>query len=222
MRPGCRRGIRASGGAPPGPPDAAGGLGLASWARSLRLGRLRRSRDPEGGTHARSGCRRRPGVWPGPAVPQVNPRYREASMRVRLTAVILALAGLLVAVAVGLAANSIASRSFTPGVDALPSAGSLAPPATNSPTAPKATTAPARRRRRRSQPRPKRSRSRSRRPSSSTRATITAGAARAPVARAAARATRAATAVATGATTSETLTDSWGVAYQRLTDWMTR
>jgi uncharacterized membrane protein YgcG len=64
-------------------------------------------------------------------------------MRVRLTAVILALAGLLVAVAVGLAANSIASRSFTPGVDALPSAGSLAPPATHPPTAAKATTAPA-------------------------------------------------------------------------------
>ena len=49
-------------------------------------------------------------------------------MRVRLTAGMLVLAGLLVAVAVGLAANSIASRSFTPGVDALPSAGSLAPP----------------------------------------------------------------------------------------------
>jgi hypothetical protein len=50
-------------------------------------------------------------------------------MRIRMTTLALALAGLLVAVAVGLAANSIASRSFTPGVDALPAAGSLAPPA---------------------------------------------------------------------------------------------
>src|SRR6476619_761879 len=50
-------------------------------------------------------------------------------MRIRMTTLVLALAGLLVAVAVGLAANSIASRSFTPGVDALPAAGSLAPPA---------------------------------------------------------------------------------------------
>ena len=48
-------------------------------------------------------------------------------MRPRLLALVLALAGLLVAVAVGLAANSIATRSFTPGADALPSAGSLAP-----------------------------------------------------------------------------------------------
>jgi uncharacterized membrane protein YgcG len=66
-------------------------------------------------------------------------------MRVRLVAVILALAGLLVAVGVGLAANSIASRSFTPGVDALPSAGSLAPRAASQPTSPTAapaTTAP--------------------------------------------------------------------------------
>ena len=62
-------------------------------------------------------------------------------MRTRVTAVVLALAGLLVAVAVGLAANSIASRSFTPGADALPSAGSLAPRA-NPATAGKATTAP--------------------------------------------------------------------------------
>jgi uncharacterized membrane protein YgcG len=63
-------------------------------------------------------------------------------MRTRLTALVLAVAGLLVAVAVGLAANSIASRSFTPGADALPSAGSLAPrkqPATPG----KAATAPA-------------------------------------------------------------------------------
>jgi len=63
-------------------------------------------------------------------------------MRVRLVAVILALAGLLVAVGVGLAANSIASRSFTPGVDALPSAGSLAPPDSDQPASPPATTAP--------------------------------------------------------------------------------
>jgi uncharacterized membrane protein YgcG len=63
-------------------------------------------------------------------------------MRTRVTAVVLALAGLLVAVAVGLAANSIASRSFTPGADALPSAGSLAP-RLNPATAGKATTAPA-------------------------------------------------------------------------------
>jgi hypothetical protein len=59
-------------------------------------------------------------------------------MRPRLAAVVLGLAGLLVAVAVGLAANSIASRSFTPGADALPSAGSLAPLR----TAPGAGTAP--------------------------------------------------------------------------------
>jgi uncharacterized membrane protein YgcG len=63
-------------------------------------------------------------------------------MRTRVTAVILALAGLLVAVAVGFAANSIASRSFTPGADALPSAGSLAPRA-NLGTSGKATTAAA-------------------------------------------------------------------------------
>jgi uncharacterized membrane protein YgcG len=62
-------------------------------------------------------------------------------MRTRVTAVVLALAGLLVAVAVGFAANSIASRSFTPGADALPSAGSLAPRA-NPTTSGKATTAP--------------------------------------------------------------------------------
>jgi hypothetical protein len=62
-------------------------------------------------------------------------------MRTRVTAVVLALAGLLVAVAVGLAANSIASRSFTPGADALPSAGSLAP-RPNPATSGKATTAP--------------------------------------------------------------------------------
>jgi hypothetical protein len=50
-------------------------------------------------------------------------------MRRRVPTVLLALTGLLVAIAVGLVANAIASRSFTPGVDALPSAGSLAPPA---------------------------------------------------------------------------------------------
>jgi uncharacterized membrane protein YgcG len=50
-------------------------------------------------------------------------------MRPRLNTVLLLLSGLLVAVCVGLAANAIASRSFTPGVDALPSAGSLAPTA---------------------------------------------------------------------------------------------
>src|SRR4051812_4441428 len=50
-------------------------------------------------------------------------------MRPRMTTVLLAASGLLVAIAVGLVANAIASRSFTPGVDALPSAGSLAPPA---------------------------------------------------------------------------------------------
>jgi hypothetical protein len=49
-------------------------------------------------------------------------------MRSRVPTVLLALTGLLVAIAVGLVANAIASRSFTPGVDALPSAGSLAPP----------------------------------------------------------------------------------------------
>jgi hypothetical protein len=49
-------------------------------------------------------------------------------MRPRVTTLLLALTGLLVAVAVGLVANAIASRSFTAGVDALPSAGSLAPP----------------------------------------------------------------------------------------------
>ena len=54
-------------------------------------------------------------------------------MRTRMTTLLLALAGLLVAVAVGLAANAIASRSFTPGVDALPSAGSLAPPRPTTP-----------------------------------------------------------------------------------------
>jgi hypothetical protein len=50
-------------------------------------------------------------------------------MRPRMTTLLLALTGLLVAIAVGLVANAIASRSFTAGVDALPSAGSLAPPA---------------------------------------------------------------------------------------------
>lgn len=55
-----------------------------------------------------------------------------------MTTLALSLVGLLIAVAVGLAANAIASRSFTPGVDALPSAGSLAPPA--SPPAKPATT----------------------------------------------------------------------------------
>ena len=49
-------------------------------------------------------------------------------MRPRVTTMLLAVTGLLVAIAVGLVANAIASRSFTPGVDALPSAGSLAPP----------------------------------------------------------------------------------------------
>src|SRR6476469_9995291 len=63
-------------------------------------------------------------------------------MRIRLTAVALAFAGLLVAVAVGLAANSVASRSFTPGADALPSAGSLAP-TSGSGGSGQATTAPA-------------------------------------------------------------------------------
>ena len=48
-------------------------------------------------------------------------------MRTRVTTVLLALAGLLVAIAVGFTANAIGSRSFTPGADALPSAGSLAP-----------------------------------------------------------------------------------------------
>ena len=62
-------------------------------------------------------------------------------MRTRVTAVVLALAGLLVAVAVGFGANSIASRSFTPGADALPSAGSLAP-RSNPGASGKATTAP--------------------------------------------------------------------------------
>ena len=149
-------------------------------------------------------------------------------MRVRLTAGILVLAGLLVAVAVGLAANSIASRSFTPGVDALPSAGSLAPPATNRPTAPKATTraghdggeaeaeAEAEAQAREAPPAPA-----PRPPAARPRATITAGAATAPEGRAAARAAREATAAATGVTTSETLTDSLGVAYQRLTSRMT-
>ena len=41
-------------------------------------------------------------------------------MRARMPLVLLALTGLLVAIAVGLVANAIASRSFTPGVDALP------------------------------------------------------------------------------------------------------
>jgi uncharacterized membrane protein YgcG len=50
-------------------------------------------------------------------------------MRPRVPTILLAVTGLLVAIAVGLVANAIASRSFTPGVDALPSAGSLAPPA---------------------------------------------------------------------------------------------
>ena len=63
-------------------------------------------------------------------------------MRIRAAAVVLALTGLLIAVAVGLAANSIASRSFTPGADALPSAGSLAPPA-GATASGKATNAPA-------------------------------------------------------------------------------
>jgi uncharacterized membrane protein YgcG len=63
-------------------------------------------------------------------------------MRFRVAAVVLGLVGLLVAVAVGLAANSIATRSFTPGADALPSAGSLAPQTIAS-TSGKATTAPA-------------------------------------------------------------------------------
>src|SRR4051794_19722267 len=79
-------------------------------------------------------------------------------MRVRLVAVILALAGLLVAVGVGLAANSIASRSFTPGVDALPSAGSLAPRAASQPTSPTAapaTTAPKPKPKPKPKPRPK-------------------------------------------------------------------
>src|SRR5215210_7251204 len=55
-------------------------------------------------------------------------------MRGRTTTLLLALAGLMVAVAVGLAANAIASRSFTPGADALPSASSLAPPRTTGDT----------------------------------------------------------------------------------------
>ena len=63
-------------------------------------------------------------------------------MRMRMTTLALALIGLLVAFAVGLAANSVASRSFTPGADALPSAGSLAPKPSPS-AAGKATTAPA-------------------------------------------------------------------------------
>jgi uncharacterized membrane protein YgcG len=63
-------------------------------------------------------------------------------MRFRVAAVVLGLVGLLVAVAVGLAANSIATRSFTPGADALPSAGSLAPQTIAS-TPGKVATAPA-------------------------------------------------------------------------------
>ena len=51
-------------------------------------------------------------------------------MRARISTVMLAVAGLLVAMAVGFTANAIGSRlSFTPGADALPSAGSLAPAA---------------------------------------------------------------------------------------------
>jgi hypothetical protein len=57
-------------------------------------------------------------------------------MRARVPTVLLALTGLLVAIAVGLVANAIASRSFTPGVDALPSAGSLAPPPVRTTVAP--------------------------------------------------------------------------------------
>ena len=57
-------------------------------------------------------------------------------MRSRVPTVLLALTGLLVAIAVGLVANAIASRSFTPGVDALPSAGSLAPPPVRTSAAP--------------------------------------------------------------------------------------
>ena len=128
------------------PPDAAERASAwRSWARSPSAGAVpRRSRGaPRAAPARRSGCRPRPRGARGPAVPRSDPRYREGKMRVRLTAGILVLAGLLVAVAVGLAANSIASRSFTPGVDALPSAGSLAPPATNQPTAAKATSAPA-------------------------------------------------------------------------------
>ncbi len=59
-------------------------------------------------------------------------------MRTRVPTVVLALTGLLVAIAVGLVANAIASRSFTPGVDALPSAGSLAPPPVRTSAAPAA------------------------------------------------------------------------------------
>ena len=64
-------------------------------------------------------------------------------MRTRMPTVLLALAGLAVAIAVGLAANAIASRSFSPGADALPSAGSLAPPPARKvgATAPKPSTA---------------------------------------------------------------------------------
>ena len=149
-------------------------------------------------------------------------------MRVRLTAGILVLAGLLVAVAVGLAANSIASRSFTPGVDALPSAGSLAPPATNQPTAAKATSAPATtaaRPKPKPKPRPK-PKPTATSPSTSTTGTSTTsddhgGSGNGSGGKGGGSGAREATAAATGVTTSETLTDSLGLAYQRLTSRMT-
>ena len=153
----------ASGAARPGPPDAAErASALRSWARSPSAGAVpRRSRGaPRAAPARRSGCRPRPS---GARARQSRDPTRgtvSGTMRVRLTAGILVLAGLLVAVAVGLAANSIASRSFTPGVDALPSAGSLAPPATNHRTA---------RRRPPRRPRRRRGRSRSRSPSRSPR-----------------------------------------------------
>ena len=127
-----RRRSSASSAAPRGPSGAAApGSASRSSERSPAAGAAppRCGRGPRAVRERRSACRSRRTRTP----PLPSPYLRRPTVRwrcaIRMTTLALALAGLLVAVAVGLAANAIASRSFTPGVDALPAAGSLAPPA---------------------------------------------------------------------------------------------
>ena len=210
-----------------------------SWARSPRAGAApRRSRAaPRAAPERRSGCRRRPsGQRSAQHCRRPTRGTLAAEMRIRLTAVVLGLAGLLVAVAVG----PRGELDRDPIVHARRRCAALGRAAW-------------RRRRRLAGSRHgddraghdagedddggDRSRSRSRSPSprrthrhddlehrrrTTTAAASAAGAAAAAVAVAAAAARAAARAISgrprrrpRRATTSETLTDSWGAAYQR-------